>query len=99
MPYSELPQTTGTRERSTVRTGSRCELLGDDQDRSAGVLALILQNLFELTPARIQDGLGHSGLSKLGTAHITYDNTLIPIDDSTAELVLGIPASVRRSAV
>jgi hypothetical protein len=58
-----------------------------------------LQHLFELTPARIEDGLGHPGLSKLGTAHVTYDNTLIPIDDSTAELVLRIPAPVRRSAV
>jgi hypothetical protein len=68
-------------------------------DRSAGVLALVLQHPLELAPTGIEHGLCHPRLRQLRAAHIAHDNALIPIDDPAAETVQGISPSVRRSSM
>jgi hypothetical protein len=89
-PHSKVSQTPGSREGATVRTRSRGVSLVNDDDRSAGVLALIQQHLLEHAPTGIQHGGGQPCLRQFQAAHIAYDDSLISVDHPSTELVAGI---------
>jgi hypothetical protein len=67
-PHSKVSQTPGSREGATVRTRSRGVSLVHDDDRSAGVLALIQQHLLEHAPTGIQHGGGQPCLRQFQAA-------------------------------
>jgi hypothetical protein len=80
-PYIKHVQTCGSGEGPTAAARSRCVSLADDENASAGLLALVMQLRLEHAPAGIQHGFGQPCLDELGAAHITYENPPIPIDN------------------
>src|ERR1700685_3477253 len=96
-PYIKHVQASRPREGPTAAARSRCVSLADDENASAGLLALVLQLRFEHAPAGIQHRLGHPCFDELGAAHIAYENPPIPIDNLGREFMQGIlaPASCR----
>ncbi|HEY2685365.1 MAG TPA: hypothetical protein VGI93_17755, partial [Steroidobacteraceae bacterium] len=85
--YNEHVQTCRTRKGPTAAACSCCVFFVDDEEASAGLLALVLQLPLEHAPTGIQHGFGHPGLGELETADITDDDRLIGFYDLARKLV------------
>ena len=73
--------------------------LADDFKGSGRLLALVFQIALEYPPARIQHALGHACFDQLETAHVTDDDSLVPIDHLPGELMQGIGSTARGLAM
>jgi hypothetical protein len=68
-------------------------------NRSAGVLAFVLQHLLEHSPTGIEHGLCHPCLNQREAAHVSNDDGLIRINNLSGTLMQRILTAARRFPV
>jgi hypothetical protein len=71
----------------------------DDQNASAGLLALIVQLRLEHTPSRIEHGFGHPSLHEFQATHVANIYGLISVYDRSREFVQSVLPSPCRGTV
>jgi hypothetical protein len=89
-PYSQPVDPSRTRQGPARKTGDSGVSLAGDFERSARLLALVLQKAPERPPAGIQHGFGHPCPDELQATHVTDDDFLKLTYDFPRELVQGI---------